>query len=235
MTGHLEIWDIVFSWVILVVVVKCLASHTGWIQCGGGHVNQSFNPQHLTYLIFVKELYKHKYCNTSKTEYTEQKCTVLHNLNPRLYYSSCYFSWIWVTAFKMVVFIIWAFCCTSYLAGASPSEMNVSVAWWWLSVVLRRMNGRGSSAFSGSLLRNDSPSVIVNECWQGEDLYLFSSPALFLSLFCRFSLASPSPSTPGSLSVICSQKKGALTSLPPWSCCWSGGWERGGKGRKGGR
>lgn len=59
--------------------------------------------------------------------------------------------------------------------------MNVIVAWRWLSVVLRRMNGSGGSAFSGSLLRNDSPSVIVNECWEREDLYLFFfSPALSL-------------------------------------------------------
>lgn len=44
------------------------------------------------------------------------------------------------------------------------------------------MNGSGRSAFSGSLLQNDSPSVIVNECWESEDLYLFSF-LLLLSLF----------------------------------------------------
>lgn len=44
------------------------------------------------------------------------------------------------------------------------------------------MNGSGGSAFSGSLLQNDSPSVIVNECWESEDLYLFSF-LLLLSLF----------------------------------------------------
>lgn len=36
------------------------------------------------------------------------------------------------------------------------------------------MNGSGGSAFSGSLLRNDSPGVIVNESWEREDLYLSS-------------------------------------------------------------
>lgn len=58
------------------------------------------------------------------------------------------------------------------------------------------MNGSVGSAFSGSLLRNDYPSVIVNESWEREDLYL-SSFMLTLSLsvvrqLCLFSLTSPS-------------------------------------------
>lgn len=79
--------------------------------------------------------------------------------------------------------------------------MNVIVARCWLSVVLRRMNGSGGSAFSGSLLRNDSPGVIVNECWEREEIFIFSlscSSPLSLTLclvwqqLCLFSLTSPS-------------------------------------------
>lgn len=103
------------------------------------------------------------------------------------------------------------------------------------------MNGGGGSAFSGSLLQNDSPSVIVNGCWEREDLYLFLPPPRFLAVW-RLRLFPPSAgflcarlflSLPPSLPVFSEQ--GAPTSPLPWSC-WGGGWERReGGGEKGGR
>lgn len=123
--------------------------------------------------------------------------------------------------------------------------MNVIVARWWLSVVLRRMNGSGGSAFSGSLLRNDSPSVIVNECWEREEIFIFSlscfSPlSLALCLvwqqLCLFSLTSPSCSLPAFLSMSPSQ-----SSEPPRHCfpgavgVGDGSWRRTEEGREVGK
>lgn len=109
------------------------------------------------------------------------------------------------------------------------------------------MNGSGGSAFSGSLLQNDSPSVIVNECWESEDLYLFSLHVL-LSLsrslsppqwrgsavfslptlpslsHCQAFFLSPSVLGAGSSHVTASPE------LPEW-----GMGAREGTGRKGGR
>lgn len=105
--------------------------------------------------------------------------------------------------------------------------------------------------FSGSLLQNDSPSVIVNECWERERgslsfllSFLFFSPPPRPSLFLSSVVA---PSFPSLASLLCARlflslppslpvfsEQGAPTSPLPWSC-WGGGWERReGGGEKGG-
>lgn len=93
--------------------------------------------------------------------------------------------------------------------------------------MLSRMNGSSSTAFSGSLVQNDSASIIVSERWgergRGrEDLYL---PSL------RFlSSVTPSlsrlPFSPSLSLPVYIPSEGATTSLLPWSRR-AGGWEGG--------
>jgi len=107
--------------------------------------------------------------------------------------------------------------------------MNVTVACWWLRVMLSWMNGSGGFAFSGSLLWNESPSFIVKERRVREDLYLLSFLLLVVSLCGAPALAFFSP-TSASLAARLSfhaslSEQQAPTSPPPKSCL-SGGWER---------
>lgn len=54
------------------------------------------------------------------------------------------------------------------------------------------MNGSGTSALYASLLRNESPSVIVSERREREDLYLCLFPLVaFLSVWCGGSIITP--------------------------------------------
>lgn len=90
------------------------------------------------------------------------------------------------------------------------------------------MNGTGSSAFYASLLRNESPSVIVRVRREREDLYLCLFPLVaFLSVWCGSSIALLRPPLPLSP---CQPFFPCLSpSLPPPRRCWSGGMGDGGR------
>lgn len=91
------------------------------------------------------------------------------------------------------------------------------------------MNGSHGAAFSASLLRNDSPSVIVTERWEREDLYLFFSfLLLLLSVVRQLYLFSHPRSLPGVLSMPLCRSPHVTASL-----CWSGGWEEREEGNEG--
>lgn len=97
------------------------------------------------------------------------------------------------------------------------------------------MNGSGGSAFSGSLLRNDSPSVIVNECWEREDLYLFFSLSLSgeaaLSFLSHLALALCQAFFPCLFLRAGSSHVTASLELPEWGM----GEREEGEGREGGK
>ncbi|MEQ2207002.1 hypothetical protein XENOCAPTIV_005864 [Xenoophorus captivus] len=104
--------------------------------------------------------------------------------------------------------------------------------------MLSWMNGIGSSAFYASLLRNESPSVIVSERREREDLYLCLFPLVaFLSEWCGssiiFFLLSAHPASLSSHASTPRHRLPGAAGVGGWEM--EEGWRTVGKGRKGGK